>query len=267
MTSNEKKLREVIRKYIVGELNQQNSKTTTDKSSELDLGKRNLMEDEEYQKFFQTALQKFGVDSPDKLADDKKKEFFDYIDKNWKGKSEVDETSASGNAGSYMTPNAFTKPGQDYEGSPAAKAMRGWKATKRIDEAKEKYSVYDKKTFKIIRNNLTKDAAIKMTSKNKNYEYGSAAWVEDQYKEKFKESVKEQVDFKDENFSPKQKMAQAIRTVRESLKEVEKMVDKSRVFKEENDIKSVDMYKRSHSALKKIGEQLNRISNKMQTIK
>jgi hypothetical protein len=49
---------------------------------------------------------------------------------------------------------------------------------------KEKYSVYDKKTFNIIRNGLTKDAAIKLASKNKNHEYGSAAWVEDQYKEK-----------------------------------------------------------------------------------
>jgi len=48
---------------------------------------------------------------------------------------------------------------------------------------KEKYSVYDKKTFNIIRNNLTRDAAIKLASKNKNYDYGGAAWVEDKYKE------------------------------------------------------------------------------------
>jgi len=52
-----------------------------------------------------------------------------------------------------------------------------------IKEAKEKYSVYDKKTFNIIRSGLTKDAAIKLASKNKNYEYGSAAWVEDNYRE------------------------------------------------------------------------------------
>ena len=38
---------------------------------------------EAYQKFFNSALKKFGVKSPAELKDDKKKEFYDYIDKNW----------------------------------------------------------------------------------------------------------------------------------------------------------------------------------------
>ena len=46
---------------------------------------------EEYQKFFQSALKKFGVDSPAELDDKKKKEFFDYVDKNWEGENEEDE--------------------------------------------------------------------------------------------------------------------------------------------------------------------------------
>ena len=46
---------------------------------------------EEYQKFFQSALKKFGVSSPSELKGDKKKEFFDYIDKNWEGENEEDE--------------------------------------------------------------------------------------------------------------------------------------------------------------------------------
>ena len=37
----------------------------------------------EYQKFFNATLKKFGVSSPDELEGKKKKEFFDYIDKNW----------------------------------------------------------------------------------------------------------------------------------------------------------------------------------------
>jgi len=44
----------------------------------------------EYQKFFMTALKKFGVTEPDKLPDDKKKEFYNYIDANWKGDNESD---------------------------------------------------------------------------------------------------------------------------------------------------------------------------------
>lgn len=41
-----------------------------------------------YQKFFSAALKKFGVDSPKDLDDSKKKEFFDYVDKNYKAKAE-----------------------------------------------------------------------------------------------------------------------------------------------------------------------------------
>jgi len=44
----------------------------------------------EYQKFFQSALKKFGVTSPKELTGDKEKEFYDYIDKNWKGEKESD---------------------------------------------------------------------------------------------------------------------------------------------------------------------------------
>jgi len=44
--------------------------------------------DTAYQKFFKKAMKKFGVNAPDDLKGDKKKEFFDYVDKNWKGKDE-----------------------------------------------------------------------------------------------------------------------------------------------------------------------------------
>ena len=45
---------------------------------------------EEYQKFFNAALKKYGVSSPDDLEDEKKKEFYDYVDANWKGDNESD---------------------------------------------------------------------------------------------------------------------------------------------------------------------------------
>ena len=48
---------------------------------------------EEYQKFFKAALKKFNAKSPASLDAKKKKEFFDYIEKNWKAADEsVDET-------------------------------------------------------------------------------------------------------------------------------------------------------------------------------
>ena len=43
---------------------------------------------EAYEKFFQSALKKFGADSPQDLEKEKRKEFFDYINKNWKAQDE-----------------------------------------------------------------------------------------------------------------------------------------------------------------------------------
>ena len=45
---------------------------------------------DEYQKFFRGALKKFGVSEPDKLPDEKKKEFYNYIDANWSADKETD---------------------------------------------------------------------------------------------------------------------------------------------------------------------------------
>ena len=58
--------------------------TTTDYTNWLPEGG----DKEAYKKFFNAALKKFGVSSPDELEGDKKKEFFDYVDKNWKGDHE-----------------------------------------------------------------------------------------------------------------------------------------------------------------------------------
>jgi len=44
-----------------------------------------------YQKFFDAALEKFGVNSPqDFESEEKKKEFFDYVDKNYEAENETD---------------------------------------------------------------------------------------------------------------------------------------------------------------------------------
>ena len=49
---------------------------------------------EAYEKFFKSALKKFGVDSPaDFKSDEEKKKFFDYVDKNYKGENEKSEKS------------------------------------------------------------------------------------------------------------------------------------------------------------------------------
>lgn len=50
--------------------------------------KKILKMSKEYEDFFKATLKKFGVTSPAELSNDKKKEFFDYIDKNYKGEKE-----------------------------------------------------------------------------------------------------------------------------------------------------------------------------------
>ena len=43
-----------------------------------------------YEDFFQSALKKFGVSSPEDLSDEAKVKFFDYVDANWTAKKETD---------------------------------------------------------------------------------------------------------------------------------------------------------------------------------
>ena len=49
-----------------------------------------IMEEGDYEEFFRKALAKFGVSSPDELDDEKKKDFFNYVDKNYKADNETD---------------------------------------------------------------------------------------------------------------------------------------------------------------------------------
>lgn len=54
----------------------------------IEASKKVLTKEEEYKDFFQKVMKKFGVKSPGELSGDKEKEFYNYIDKNWKGKKE-----------------------------------------------------------------------------------------------------------------------------------------------------------------------------------
>jgi hypothetical protein len=50
---------------------------------------RRLKEDTAYQEFFKKAMKKFDISSPTDLKDPvRKKEFFDYVDKNYSAKTE-----------------------------------------------------------------------------------------------------------------------------------------------------------------------------------
>jgi len=81
--------------------NKQGENTMKIKMSELKEMIAGVLKEEEsgYQKFFKATLADFGAKSPADLDDAKKKEFFAYIEKNWKGKNETLEpvSPAAGN--------------------------------------------------------------------------------------------------------------------------------------------------------------------------
>ena len=52
-------------------------------SVEIPFSGKRINNKEEYQKFFNDAMKKFGVSSPDELSDEDKKDFFNWVDKNW----------------------------------------------------------------------------------------------------------------------------------------------------------------------------------------
>ena len=101
-----------------------------------------VISEEEYEAFFKKALKKFGVSSPGELKTaEKKKEFFNYIDDNFKAKNEdrhPDRTDAGSDlpkiVGSYplgnkdgrqyiLDPSTF-EPIAPYRGAPAERTSR-----------------------------------------------------------------------------------------------------------------------------------------------
>lgn len=95
-----------------------------------------LREDKEaYQKFFNSALSKFGVKSPAELDDDKKKEFFNYVDDNYKSANEAKKK------GLWHNINAKKKRGEKSspKGSKAYKAAKA--AGQKINREKKKEGI------------------------------------------------------------------------------------------------------------------------------
>lgn len=114
------KLHKVFTKLAKGEMEEEATPTAP--------AKEESEKQKAYQKVFAAALKKYGVKSPAELKDsDKKKEFFDYVDKNYEAENEsvkeetqLDEVlggaSADGGGGMSMRDKAKAKAaGQDPE--------------------------------------------------------------------------------------------------------------------------------------------------------
>jgi len=99
---------------------------------------------EEYQKFFNAAMKKFGVKSPAELKGDKELEFYDYIDKNWKGDHEESVELAL----EFGTPNM-----SDADKANLRRRIKDMQKSKKKESVTEATNMFtDKRTgFKIDR--------------------------------------------------------------------------------------------------------------------
>ena len=77
------------KKYKVEDYAEDEEEVKESKDDEVD---EESEKQKKYQAFFNKALKKFGVKSPAELEGDKKKEFFDYVDKNYEADDEVAES-------------------------------------------------------------------------------------------------------------------------------------------------------------------------------
>jgi hypothetical protein len=106
---------------------------------------------EEYQKFFQGMLKKFGVKSPAELSGDKEKEFYDAIDAGWKADDEKKESIEEMKEPFIVIDTA--------DNNKVVATASDEKGAERIISSSERppISIKDKKTLKVVKSNKKQD--------------------------------------------------------------------------------------------------------------
>jgi len=310
----------------------------------------------QYETFFRNALKKFNIKTIKNLSKDKKKEFFNYIDKNYMAKTEQSNSSA---AGSYQTPFAFSKRKKKavYEKIDFNKLRIGDIITdinneKFLVSNKDKNDIYvvdlqstndkfwiDKKTaiawgvkvdngaglnssyykkylnlgegidrgnsfekfLALIENMSEADLKFKLFNPLKTkYIDTPGMWSDDkndydgiidfmnmnmgksnflklktfynknkQFCDKFTKRFGKNYMFESikPEITPRKSIAIQIREVRDKLSEIEKTINRTIKLKETNKLGTNNLYKNTHKAISRIGEQITRILNNLQKIK
>jgi hypothetical protein len=99
---------------------------------------------EEYEKFFRAALKKFGAKSPADLDDAKKKEFFNYVEKNYTGEKTDESFGQSAHKAKKEGKDTFEYQGKTYNVKESLKKYTFSVEEDDPDDAKLKKA--DKKT-------------------------------------------------------------------------------------------------------------------------
>lgn len=341
-SNNIDKLRKYIREQVYSILNESdNSKIyVSEKQKEISPEERERKaqaakeqaEKVAYQRFFSQALAKFGVSTVNSLPDDKKQEFFNYVDANWKSKEESSPKESINKPLSEIS-QRITVNGKTYDSNvffddKSANAFMeenpGWGVIK-VDGAdsgnpkyNKSYRVYVAKNDDVGKNvsdgewtdpaggihsddeeDPAKMYETSATGGVAGYETPGAftgkkgiskkqrsianqlgyELVDKSYANKGEGNPEDLTDenkltegmdsfyFKDENLTAEQKLGLAMRQVRNSLYEVEKVVTRTIKMKNEENVDSSKIGKRTFGALRRINEKVIRLMIALQDLK
>ena len=173
---------------------------------------------EAYEKFFKSALKKFGVDSPaDFKSDEEKKKFFDYVDKNYKGENEETDLEEAGSQGMFLViqgenDNKQKVVSMHKRKADATKARDAWNDKNKPAKRTHKARVYavgpfattdgKPKTFKVGDNVMYSDFA-KNIVKEETLAMRTAKHISDMWNEAAKKDVKSEEEDEDEKSKDK----------------------------------------------------------------
>ena len=154
----------------------------------------------------------------------------------------LDEESASGDAGGYLTPNAFSKKGQKSNGAIETAKSQGMKLAKKPTTSK----VVDYK--KIFEMNESIKTIIEQELLN-----------EATYKQ-FKKEVKHR--------TKAEQLHKAMREVKKKINEIDRIVDYTQRMKQElSEGDGVAYWGRTEKAVSQIAEMVNHLTNKINNLK
>ena len=191
----------------------------------------------------------------------------------------LDEESTSGDAGGYLTPNAFSKKGQKSNGAIEAAKSQGMKLAKKpttskvVDYKKIKESDYDKASISSQASGYTaasgytgvggdnhKSTYYKENMSNKIQKIIEQELLNEATYKQFKSEVKHR--------TKAEQLHKAMREVRKKINEIDRIVDYTQRMKQElSEGDGVAYWGRTEKAVAQIAEMVNHLTNKINNLK
>ena len=210
----------------------------------------------------------------------KKSKFIEIIKKLIEREKKIKEASTSANVPGYMTPNAFSGKGKMYRRNSIASGS-GYQKVNEVKIGRYDIGMGSKGNGITLWNRNVEKAGdyksiahIAPNGKITNYEKRQPKEVTS-FIEKIAQGMKDKPksesvnegkyhDYRnDESLTPRQKIGHSMREIRNTLSELNKMIDMNVRLKNELNVDSRSYWKNTHKALSKISERLVKLANKV----